>query len=75
MELNFKEWDSIKQYKSKGGLDKGHKKIVLFCVRLCLFMFTNNIRFVFGCMRFVCVVQVLDGPHFSRIPAFHRKLE
>ena len=30
VELNFKEWDSIKQYKSKGGLDKGHKKIVLF---------------------------------------------
>ena len=38
--------------------------LVLFCVRLCLFMFTNNIniRFVFGCIRFVCVLQVLDGP-------------
>lgn len=30
MELKFIEWNSIKQYKSKGGLDKGHKKIVLF---------------------------------------------
>ena len=37
--------------------------LVLFCVRLCLLMFTNNIniRFVFGCMRFVCVLQVLHG--------------
>ena len=43
--------------------------LVLFCVRLCLFMFTNNIniRFVFGCIRFVCVLQVLDGPaHYKQ---------
>lgn len=30
MELNFKEWNSIKQYQAKAGLDKGCKKIVLF---------------------------------------------